>query len=953
MKHDETNFDGNAGNRSALDAELEARVVAWVAGESSAEEAAALERLAAANPAVREFQREMVAVQGLVVEGVRGESEPLRLAEDRRENLLATLSAPRAGAAPVALRERIATLPQQPSWWSWRGPRIYFMSSGLAAACLVGLFLYRAQGPELEEAKAMLQTVKSESVNLPAVVELSASMPVVDEADRRDLLSGGAGSAAGKRAAAPMATAPANADASSLVARDTGYLGRARLGPLEMQERATLNKALVAKERESVAFGSTATPLASPPSAPASTITPSDRSPLIWTNGVFNIAPTQTHNFAIPTAGAVTVDPGAPINTQGGLLLSTLTESPRVGADAPVKMDAFVVSEGRSGSAMAIASSANVQSIRGFNDLALSRSKDTVLAQGTIAGTGALNYTGGALSVTEAASITLGGTLPPPADGNNRTNGMVTVNMAPPVTSIAAVAEPAGKKASGQGQFAGNAAAAGSGFDRARAEARDDVIKLDAFTVSAPAKPKILSAIGGAVRSFLAPAPTGETATAQEPISTFSLHVSDVSFRLATAAVAAMVRGGNVTEPKIRAEEFYNAFDYGDPVPTTAEKIAARVEQSAHPFLQQRNLVRIGMKVAATGRGAGQPLRLTVLLDTSGSMEREDRAAAVRRALEVLVSLLGPNDRLTVIGFARQPRLLVENLAGDQARGALDMIARTPAEGGTNLEAALTLAGELARRHLTAGAQNRIVVLTDGAANLGSAEPARLTAAVETLRQQGIAFDACGVGLEGIGDTVLEALTRKGNGRYYALNSAETADASFARQLAGAFRPAAENVKLQVRFNPARVGRYRLMGFEEHRLKTEDFRNDAVDAAELAAEEGAVALYQVEVLPQGTGELGEVFVRFRDAATGEMVERSWNMPYEARATSFARATPSLRLAGIAALLSEKFLETPVADQFKLGDFADTVNALKREYPQQPRVQELVTMFNQVRQLTQE
>ena len=325
----------------------------------------------------------------------------------------------------------------------------------------------------------------------------------------------------------------------------------------------------------------------------------------------------------------------------------------------------------------------------------------------------------------------------------------------------------------------------------------------------------------------------------------------------------------------------------------------------------------------------------------------------MRRALEALVSLLGPNDRLTVIGFARQPRLLAENLSGDRAREALAVIARTPAEGGTNLEAALKLGGELARRHLTAGAQNRIVVLTDGAANLGNAEPARLTAAVEALRQQGIAFDACGVGLEGIGDTVLEALTRKGNGRYYALDSAETADASFARQLAGAFRPAAENVKLQVRFNPARVGRYRLIGFEEHRLKTEDFRNDAVDAAELAAEEAAVALYQVEVLPQGTGELGEVFVRFRDAATGEMFERSWSMPYEERVPSFAKATPSLRLAGVAALLAEKFLETPVADQFKLGDLAEPVNALRGEYAQQRRVQELVTMFTQMRQLTLE
>jgi Ca-activated chloride channel family protein len=325
----------------------------------------------------------------------------------------------------------------------------------------------------------------------------------------------------------------------------------------------------------------------------------------------------------------------------------------------------------------------------------------------------------------------------------------------------------------------------------------------------------------------------------------------------------------------------------------------------------------------------------------------------VRRALEELIALLGPNDRVTLIGFARQPRLLAEAVAGNQAGHLVELSARTPAEGGTNLEEALKLAGQLALRHKLDTAQNRIVLLTDGAANLGNADPARLAQSVEALRQQRIAFDACGIGLEGVGDVVLEALTRKGDGRYYVVDRPETADASFARQLAGAFRPAAENVKLQVRFNPARVGNYRLVGFEQHRLREEDFRNDKVDAAELAADEGANAVYQVEVLPQGSGEIGEVFVRFRDPSTGAMVERSWTISYDPRAPRFDRASPSLQLAGIAALITEKLNETPMASQFKLGDFAAVVNSIKSHYSREPRVQELVTMFGRMRRLSGE
>jgi len=433
-----------------------------------------------------------------------------------------------------------------------------------------------------------------------------------------------------------------------------------------------------------------------------------------------------------------------------------------------------------------------------------------------------------------------------------------------------------------------------------------------------------------------------EIQTAKQPVSTFSLHVSDVSFQLAKDALAK----GTMPDPaRIRPEEFYNAFDYNDPSPAAGEEVACRIEQTAHPFLQQRDLVRIALKVAAAGRAAGQPLRLTILLDTSGSMEREDRAASVRRALQTLATLLGPNDRVTLIGFARTPRLLAEAVPGDQAAKLVEIAASTPSEGGTNLEEALALASEMALKQKLPAAQNRIVLLTDGAANLGNANPARLAKQIEKTRQQGISFDACGVGANGLNDEMLEALTRKGDGRYYFLNKPEDADAGFARQLAGALRPAAENVKVQVVFNPARVSQYRLIGFEKHLLKKEDFRNDKVQAAELSAEEAGVALYQVATLPEGEGELGQVFVRFRDPATGQMVERSWTMPYDAKTPALDQALPSMQLATTAALLAEKLRGDSQVD---LNALAPIVNNLRGHYSNQARVAELIKMFEQMR-----
>ncbi|MCW1926201.1 von Willebrand factor type A domain-containing protein [Luteolibacter arcticus] len=444
-----------------------------------------------------------------------------------------------------------------------------------------------------------------------------------------------------------------------------------------------------------------------------------------------------------------------------------------------------------------------------------------------------------------------------------------------------------------------------------------------------------------------APSPVllAETLTSAEPFSTFSLHVSDASFKMAKAALD---RGEVPAADSIRPEEFYNAFDYGDPAPATGEPVVCAVEQAAHPALPQRNLLRIGVRTGSQGRGGSTPLNLTLLLDSSGSMEREDRNAGLANAVQQLSGLLKDGDTVSVIGFARQPRLLVDRLPGNRAQELNAIFAQTPPEGGTNLEEGIKLAEQLALRQFNPAAQNRIVLFTDGAANLGDAKPETLQTKVEQMRQNGIAFDAAGFGTDGLNDKLLERLTRNGNGRYYIVDRAEDADASFAKQLAGAFRPAAENVKVQVRFNPARVAKYKLIGFEEHRLKKEDFRNDAVDAAEMAAEEAGNALYQIEALPQGEGEVGEVSVRFRDVASGQMVERTWTIPYEAQAPAFDQAAPAIQLAGLAAFAAEKLRAAPLADAVDFQQLAPVMAKVRARYGSSKPVAELEAMIGKLK-----
>jgi len=445
------------------------------------------------------------------------------------------------------------------------------------------------------------------------------------------------------------------------------------------------------------------------------------------------------------------------------------------------------------------------------------------------------------------------------------------------------------------------------------------------------AKPKVTSVID-------------EISTTTEAYSTFSLRVSDASFKLAQAAIA---RGERPAPESVRVEEFYNAFDYGDPVPSAKEPVSCFMEQAAHPLFASRNLVRVSMRTAAAGRSAGQPLHLTLLVDQSGSMVRADRSAVMNAAIAELTTLLGPQDQVSIVGFARTPRLIAEKILGNEGARIRQTLAEIPSDGGTNLEQAMALAQEISQRHMQPGAQNRILLMTDGAANLGNAKPEELAERVKSMRQSGLAFDIAGIGTDGLNDQLLLELARHGNGRYYVVNRLTDASDGFANQLAGAFRPAAENVKVQVHFNPERVSRYRLIGFEKDRLKTEDFRNDAVDAAELAAAEAGQAIYQVELLPEGRGDIGEVSVRFRDTVSAQMVERKWTIAHQPSAPAWDRASPSMQLAGLAMFAGEKLKGGAVGEMVTFQDWQALRANVQQYYRQNPRVAQLMDMIRQI------
>jgi Mg-chelatase subunit ChlD len=488
-----------------------------------------------------------------------------------------------------------------------------------------------------------------------------------------------------------------------------------------------------------------------------------------------------------------------------------------------------------------------------------------------------------------------------------------------------------------------NARAQIRGEEKKLAAVKEELVQRQSQTKGQPESDAILPKPASP-----APIPQPEFQTKENAFSTFSLNVSDVSFKLAAASLE---KGVMPEAGSIRAEEFINAFDYHEPEPAPGSPFAFTWERARYPFAQNRDVLRFSLKTASQGRQAGRPLNLVLLLDNSGSMERADRVQIINEALRVLATQLQPQDTLSVVSFARTARLWVDGVSGDKAGQVAKEVSGLTPQGGTNLEEAMNLGYQTALRHYRADGINRVVLLTDGAANLGDVDSGTLQKKVETNRKQGIAFDCFGVGWEGYNDDLLEVLSRHGDGRYGFLNTPEEASSEFASQLAGALRVAAADVKVQVEFNPDRVTAYRQIGYAKHQLTQEQFRDNTVDAAELGAAESGNALYVVAVNPAGVGPLATVRVRFKVPGTSEYKEHAWAVPFEGGSRTLQQASPAMRLCCAAGAFAEWLSASPYAAEVNPNDLLRGLSGVPEIYGADARPKKLEWMLHQAKSLT--
>ena len=383
--------------------------------------------------------------------------------------------------------------------------------------------------------------------------------------------------------------------------------------------------------------------------------------------------------------------------------------------------------------------------------------------------------------------------------------------------------------------------------------------------LSANAAPMAEAAVGSVATRQMAPPrqnteryghyePNPVHAVAEQPVSTFSIDVDTGSY--ANIRRFLTQTGRLPPADAVRIEEIINYFDYGYAKPTDGKPFAVHTETVDSPFRSGAKLIRIGIQAKEVSQAALPPANLVFLVDVSGSMYSRDKLPMVKYTLCTLAHQTRAQDRITLVTYADGNKVVLPPTPGNQRQKILAALDSLKAGGSTAGENAIQQAYQAAQRAYIRNGINRILLATDGDFNVGITDFNTLRSMVAEKRKSGISLTTLGFGSGNYNERLMEQLADAGDGNYSYIDSPEEAQKVLHRQLSSTLATVAQDVKIQVEFNPATVKEYRLIGYENRMLAREDFNNDQVDAGDIGAGHNVTALY--EIIPAGqTGWLPE------------------------------------------------------------------------------------------------
>ncbi|MFW2176370.1 MULTISPECIES: vWA domain-containing protein [unclassified Moraxella] len=346
------------------------------------------------------------------------------------------------------------------------------------------------------------------------------------------------------------------------------------------------------------------------------------------------------------------------------------------------------------------------------------------------------------------------------------------------------------------------------------------------------------------------PNPIHQTAT--DAIATFSIDTDTGSY----ANVRRFLNQGQLPPTDaVRIEELINYFnyDFSQAKRLNNAPFLVDTETVQAPWKSTNRLIKVAIKAQDDNVKTNQalpPANLVFLVDVSGSMDEENKLPLVKSSLKMLTKQLRPQDTISLVTYSGSTEIALPATKGDQKDKILTAIEQLNANGSTNGEDAIKLAYQQARANFNKNGINRILLMTDGDFNVGVSDTDQMLDLIRRERDSGVSLSTFGFGQGNYNEHMMEQVADHGNGNYSYIDSLGEAKKALVDEMSATFNTVAKDVKVQVEFNPNTVKEWRLIGYENRVLATEDFNNDKVDAGDLGAGKAVVALFEITPVGQ-------------------------------------------------------------------------------------------------------
>lgn len=443
------------------------------------------------------------------------------------------------------------------------------------------------------------------------------------------------------------------------------------------------------------------------------------------------------------------------------------------------------------------------------------------------------------------------------------------------------------------------------------------------FKTSSPPPSVAAEVVSGDVSVHHGVNPWVDAAT--DNLSTLAADVDTASYTFSRKKLM----DGQLPDPaSVRVEEYVNYFRYGFAPPAPGSPFSVVIDAAPSPLEPGLHVMRVGVATPAKPAAERKPANLVFLVDVSGSMSDDNKLPLAKQSLALLVDNLRPTDTVALVTYAGSTRVVLPATPVALKRRIKEAIEDLSSGGSTAMGAGLDLAYREALKGNTQGAIARVIVVSDGDANVGTSDPKGIQNIIAERVKQGITVSTIGFGMGNYHDHLMEQLADTGNGNAFYIDNLEAARRIFSDQLASTLEVAAKDVKLQVEFDPAMVARYRLVGYENRNVADRDFRTDAVDGGEIGVGHQVTALFVVELTKRAAsspGPLAKLRIRAKQPDGDVASEREYAMT-SAPAPSFDGAPNDLRFAYCVAAFADVLRGAEDAQQWSLSLIANTARA---------------------------